>query len=322
MILVQSLIVVLSLLACTLASASSPVRPALLSGLLENLVFFWLLFALIGRVNHRWARAFFLALLALALSSVQAHVLINGSWPQLAHADLAADGDFLVALFSDRVFLILLSLNLAWMLFTGLSARLRRLPSPRPALTATIGTVLVAYLALTAVFTPGIGAYWYSRGPLGHQFVGPPRVVSEGVSLVDGRLLVPAIDGERLQPIAPPRHVLLVLVEGLSAHHVKSGQVPALAALVPKGWRVPRFVAHQRQTHRGLFSALCGAYPNLVRREAKSDLMAMAGLRPPCLPAVLGSAGIRTAFLQSADLGFMAKDLFADAAGFQVVKGL
>ncbi len=97
--------------------------------------------------------------------------------------------------------------------------------------------------------------------------------------------------------------------------------MPEIRFLESEGLVARRFITHQRQTHRGLFAVLCEAYPNLLVPEAKSHLVALSGLQQRCLPAALRDAGIRTAFLQAADLGYMTKDRFAQAAGFQVIKG-
>ena len=144
-----------------------------------------------------------------------------------------------------------------------------------------------------------------------------------GMAVLGGRSLIPSADGEPLQAIAAPKHVVLLLVEGpiVGAAMVAAGEMPEIRALESEGLVARRFITHQRQTHRGLFAVLCEAYPNLLVPEAKSHLVALSGLQQRCLPAALRDAGIRTAFLQAADLGYMTKDRFAQAAGFQVIKG-
>jgi len=321
MILLQALIASLSLLLCVLVATAVPVPAALTRGLVSNLVLFWLLFAAVALLRRPGLRAVPLALIALGLAAVQAHILINGAYPQVVHAGLAADRGFLASLLADRVILLLIPVNLVWVLLTGLPGQMRRLPAPRLGLLLTVATVLLAFLFMTAWLIPGINAHWYARSLVEHQLLGRVALADTGAGLTDGRMLVPPINGKPIQSLTPPRHVLLIFIEGLSAHYVAAGATPEIAVLEPEGLLIPRFVAHQRQTHRGLFAALCGAYPNLIRREAKSDLMGMAGLRQRCLPATLRDAGWDTVFLQSADLGFMAKDLFAEAAGFARVAG-
>ncbi len=183
-------------------------------------------------------------------------------------------------------------------------------------------------------FGVGFSAHWYAQSVLEHQWGLGADFATGGEAVRDGRSLLARLQGEPLLPrpmsrpeskpesAQPPRNVVLVLIEGLSAQSVEEGEVPEIRALEREGLVVRRFVTHQRQTHRGLFSVLCGAYPNLLAREAKAHLVALSGLAQRCLPAELREAGFRTAFLQAADLGYMSKDLFARAAGFDVVKGL
>jgi hypothetical protein len=81
-------------------------------------------------------------------------------------------------------------------------------------------------------------------------------------------------------------------------------------------YQVTKYISNQRQTNRGLYSVLCGRYPNLATKAAKTDIVNSFGTRYPCLPRILNDSGYRTVFMQSAELGFMRKDLFATAAGF------
>jgi phosphoglycerol transferase MdoB-like AlkP superfamily enzyme len=116
-------------------------------------------------------------------------------------------------------------------------------------------------------------------------------------------------------------NVLLIMVEGLGYDTVKSGKVPALKKLSERNLSYENFIGLQRQTNRGVYSLICGDYPNFLTKEAKSDYVGMYGSLKKCLPEVLGLNGYHTVFMQSADLGYMKKDLFAEAAGFDEIIG-
>ncbi len=116
-------------------------------------------------------------------------------------------------------------------------------------------------------------------------------------------------------------NVLLIMVEGLGYDTVQSGKVPALKKLSERNLSYENFIGLQRQTNRGVYSLMCGDLPNLLTREAKSDYVGMYGSMKECLPEVLGQNGYHTVFMQSADLGYMQKDKFAEAAGFDEIIG-
>jgi len=81
-------------------------------------------------------------------------------------------------------------------------------------------------------------------------------------------------------------------------------------------FQLPKYIANQRQTNRGLYSVLCGRYPNFIDKSAKADIVNAYGSQDPCLPQLLKESGYHTVFMQSAGLAFMRKDLFASAVGF------
>ena len=126
------------------------------------------------------------------------------------------------------------------------------------------------------------------------------------------------------------RNVLLIFLESVSgaylpslraSHDISGGlSMPRLDRIAQGGLRYTNFVAHQRRTSRGLYAALCGDLPNLLRGTPKMTAYAHAGGRP-CLPQRLREAGYRTAFVQAAPLAFMLKDQFMPKAGFQDVHG-
>ncbi len=119
-----------------------------------------------------------------------------------------------------------------------------------------------------------------------------------------------------LNSIDPETNVLLVFVEGLAQQHLDNGYLPRLQQRADDNFYAENLIAPQRQTNRGLYAALCGKYPNLVSKIAKSDIISSHGVDTLCLPEILSRKGYYTLFLQSADLGFMRKDLFTRQIGY------
>jgi hypothetical protein len=128
------------------------------------------------------------------------------------------------------------------------------------------------------------------------------------------------LEGELLFPTPESQpNVLLVIVEGMGIEHV--AWMPELTSLLDEALVVPQFVAHQRQTNRGLYALLYGDYPNFISRESKSDHLVNFPSPITPIPARLRDAGYQTLFIQAAPLDFMRKDLFAEKAGFSDIQG-
>jgi hypothetical protein len=121
-------------------------------------------------------------------------------------------------------------------------------------------------------------------------------------------------------PYSEP-NVLVVIVEGISYEYSKTELMPNFKKVAEDSISYGNFVSLQRQTNRGLYSIVCGDYPNYLGKEAKSDIVGVFGTRRPCLPAILRQSGYRTVFMQSAPLGYMRKDLFAEEAGYGEIIG-
>lgn len=130
------------------------------------------------------------------------------------------------------------------------------------------------------------------------------------------------------------QNVLLILIEGLSGHHVYRPEVvekhldsvhmPKLAKLAQQNLSYRQFISPQVQTNRGLYALLCGRLPNLVSRTPKMTITdeILNYEKAVCLPEYLSEKGYVTSYLQSASLSFMNKDSFMPRAGFQRVAGL
>ncbi|MCL7944908.1 sulfatase-like hydrolase/transferase [Marinobacter sp. ATCH36] len=130
-----------------------------------------------------------------------------------------------------------------------------------------------------------------------------------------------------------PPNVLLVMIEGLSAgyfpgvsnyHNLDpSVKLSSLEEnLARHGFRVYRnALSMERQTDRGTFSILCGAYPDFSRQSRKMVDVAEDRASPDCMPARLLASGYTTAYWQAAPLGYMSKGDFMPRVGFKDVTG-
>jgi len=128
-------------------------------------------------------------------------------------------------------------------------------------------------------------------------------------------------------------NVLVIILEGMAGPYLRQVQeftnvnypiiMEKLSNIAEDFVIVPNIVSHNRQTIRGLYAMLTGDYPelNLVTPRAYKFLSLPSGKRPAALPAVLKAAGYETHFLQGADLSYMSKDQFMDAAGFENIAG-
>ena len=129
------------------------------------------------------------------------------------------------------------------------------------------------------------------------------------------------LSGKSILSAERKKNVVLVLIEGISQVHLSQGLMPWLDEYRSGQFQIPKYIANQRQTNRGLYSALCGRYPNFIDKAAKADIVNSYGPQYPCLPQLLKESGYLTVFMQSAGLAFMRKDLFASAAGFNEYLG-
>jgi phosphoglycerol transferase MdoB-like AlkP superfamily enzyme len=126
----------------------------------------------------------------------------------------------------------------------------------------------------------------------------------------------PIIEYPQFQP-----NVLIVLVEGLSYALSRSDLMPNIRSLYDESLHYKNHITPQKQTNRGLYSVVCGDYPNFLTIDAKMDYTAMHGSVISCLPEILSQNGYKTLFMQSAPLSYMQKDLFAEKTGFEEALG-
>lgn len=148
--------------------------------------------------------------------------------------------------------------------------------------------------------------------------------IGESAPLVEEVTDVPALardlSGELFVNVGSTEtNVLLIMVEGLSARMTEYGYLPELTQLAESGVRFDNFYAHQKQTDRGTYAILCGDYPNMATKESKMQLVGARDAPDNCLTHDLNNAGYRTVYLQSAPIGFMSKDVFMQAIGFDEI---
>jgi len=226
------------------------------------------------------------------------------------------------------VVLLLLTLACAWLL--------RRVPFDKAVVLP--GLLLLAGLFAALVLQPGgVASDWSRQNSVANQLriAGQQRQPDTPVgdsALASRELLLEPLASATGAQGKPPRNVLLIVLEGLPGAYLPSVgeplsvptpvQLPRLDAWAQQGVLASQFVNHTRQTLRGLYAILCADYPRLIGGTPKP----VQQLQHPasgelCLPAQLRRAGYRTAYLQSADLGFMSKDVFMPLVGFDQVQG-
>ncbi len=135
------------------------------------------------------------------------------------------------------------------------------------------------------------------------------------------------------KPPDAARNVLIVVLEGIPGVYVEQVQectgvsfpvkMMSLNRIAEKSLVVPNFLAHNRQTMRGLYSLLSGDYCKLSTTTPKiyEYVKLSPESRNPCIPEILAGAGYTTVYLQAADLSFMSKNLFMPKSGFERVLG-
>ncbi len=154
------------------------------------------------------------------------------------------------------------------------------------------------------------------------------QALGEGARVEVARELRADLDGAPRAQIPQRKNVILLMVEGLSAgyeseiaaHHgvVTPYRMPTLSARSALRYR--SFFSLQRQTNRGTYSILCGE-PEKLRVGTPRMTQYRGRAERTCLPHVLSDRGYHTAYLQAAPLGFMGKDRFMRAVGFETIRG-
>lgn len=293
---------------------------------------------------HRWkptaAAAGMVGWAVLSFLAAE-HVRALGAWPDVRLVGMLGDPTFVVGS-------VLRPAHPFWMAGVALVAGvvvwwvrgLRFGQASRRGLVAA-GVVTLAWLLVPAPDDARFGWRGTHFVPenlarLGAERLGPDVLtIAESFPIDEGqRRQVDAwfradLTGQRLVPPADPArrpNVLLVIIEGLGGDRLgpvpgqpfDPDESPRLAELSNRGFVVPGFISQQRRTNAGLYSMFSGAAPLLQPGTPRMSIFASL---PPrrYLPDVLAGHGYRTAYLQSANLRFMAKEPFLYAAGFAEV---
>lgn len=299
------------------------VIPALLRGLLSDLAVGLVLSVVLSPLLKRKASRYIVFLFWTAAAALNVeHISFNHANADFRFAGLGLSREFLlgsVLSFRNLGHVILcLCLSLAVLYALGvLAAPARRLWAFRG---------VAAVFAITAALAPVT-----TKAPDWMQLNFAEENLRNLVSPARARYKVAYIDSEVRESffgrdlsgrkaIKYPKkkpNVLILIIEAIGYHNSISDQLANLKEISSKGISFNNFLSLQHQTNRGLYTILCGDYPNLLSPESKSDIMGVYGNRRPCLPSILRQEGYKTVFMQSAMLGFMRKDRFTKQAGFQ-----
>lgn len=286
-------------------------------------------------------RGLFIALLGCAAFVAGMHLSVHGTFFQLSLIGKGVDPTFVTgSLINKHSLLLPVYLLAAWILHY-LHRRLEAAPAdggPGMVIFATL-VVAVYGLSFQSLTTPtnNLVASFFSQvpGALASLFTAPssesekqqesPRDVREDTNFFHQQVASPAVDD---QP-----NVLLVMIEGLSAGYLPS--VSEYHELDPSvtlgsleenlnrhGFRIYRnALSMERQTDRGIFSLLCGEYPDFQRQSRKMVDVAEQKVTADCMPSRLQESGYTTAYWQAAPLDYMSKGDFMPRVGFEEVTG-
>ncbi len=312
-----SLAFTLILLISVFLTSNHIIVPAIIRGAISTFLLFLAIFWLINFIKINLLRIALSLLVAVVFSLVSTHVTLNSSYPDANFAHLGNNNIFYQALLKEPTFYYWLLAYICGLCVQTINPHLDL--RIRPFLVGFCTLVPLLFLVITTIFPVPVFSNWYAQNVLEYNLQNK-RTSTQVNAVINGQTLIDSRYRDNDKDINASK-VILLLVEGLSQVHVDAGWAPNLRKLEANGLKLNTFVNHQRQTNRGLYAALCGAYPNLQTSVSKSDLMALSGLKQNCLPGYLENNGIHTAFLQSAKLNYMSKDLFADSAGFSEVKG-
>jgi hypothetical protein len=265
------------------------------------------------------------AIWVMLISLNAEHVFVNASNMNYKFIDLALTRDFiggsLITVKNLYAFIICLAFSiLLTVIYRRL--RLRILPMTTYAITA-VSLITIALLPVSKVHPNWIQT----------------NIVEENVrNVFSGRgahIALPDID-EKLkdrffshdlsgsQIVAFPEsrtNVLIIMVEGISQSAIDAGDLPNLKKLSDGGLSYDNFFNLQHQTNRGMYSIVCGDYPNFLSEDAKPDYVGVYGPQKKCIPEMLKPYGYHSVFMQSARLEYMRKDKFAEKVGYDDILG-
>ena len=272
---------------------------------------------------------FILGLLACILGSANVeHILANGANMDIAFSKYLTDTTFLSgSVFTpDLGLLVALSTGVFYFGVVYLEKLQKgqtpifpefKTPGLSVGILSALSTVLLLLIPVTLV-----NASWKQINFLEENiktYIGEINTgktqITENTEIRD-LLYYQDLSGQTILSTSRKKNVVLILIEGISEMHLSQGLMPWLEKSRNNLFHLPKYIANQRQTNRGLYSVLCGRYPNFIDKAVKADIVNSDGSLYPCLPQLLNESGYHTVFMQSAVLSFMRKDLFASAVGF------
>lgn len=254
------------------------------------------------------------------------------------HADWILNADFVLGSgLSFRHPYLMAGALLATVVLSAIAARGLR---PRA---FTLGGLLGVHLVLLATLPLSqFSSPWRQRdlfsvnvADIASRLIWPDNIEAEldaGADLLPGYIKADLSGRPFLSadPARPFTNVVIVFIEGISggqvpslamAHGLKPDlQMPMLDSIAGQYLSYSTIITHQKQSNRGLYSALCGDLPRLTAGLAKMSVVA-DGIALDCLQRVLSDAGYTSLFLNSSNNVFMSMDVFMAKTGFGRVLG-
>lgn len=261
------------------------------------------------------------------------HVMALGALPSLSNIEYMADTTFLrasvLSVSKPGLFVpvVIFPAVFSWLVFRGPKINLRLAAFLYPAIVLFVINIAwmdnsEALMWRQANFVDDNVDWLFTFGDKGRPTGSSGFVSLSGADMSGSPVIV--LPGSA-------KNVLLIMLESVSGAHIESAadyhniespiSMPLLSEVAKKNMHFRTFITNQRQTNRGEYSVLCGEYPKLASEVAKMSEVVFAGVKKPCLPALLSSAGFETVYLQSAPLAFMLKDQFMERIGFSRVYG-
>ncbi|MCB1036305.1 MAG: sulfatase, partial [Acidobacteria bacterium] len=128
------------------------------------------------------------------------------------------------------------------------------------------------------------------------------------------------VGGEALASVEPPLNIVLLVMEStrfdLLAPYTPAGRelAPNLARIAEESWVVESMYTTVSHTSKALIGILCGMFPRLSQPITET---LESSLPLTCLPHLLGEAGYRTVFLQTARSSFENRPGLVRNLGYQ-----
>jgi hypothetical protein len=281
-------------------------------GLLSDLCFGVIISVLLSFLP-RSLRITLFAVIIVLMSANTIHIAYNFSHIELSTAQAALSPVFLAA-YSVEALVFLFPL--AFFSFLGFL-----LSRGRPIVFSAFVIVLIAPFALIAgrAVSFDTNPSWLAN----HLFL--PNLSLASKASVDGRSIVSegAFATDKQLIVAPKYNVLLIFMEGVSAHSLDRGEMNFLKQIAAENLSFSRYLGNQIITINGLYAALTGRLPAFLTAQLKWFAVDVGSdVAKNSLPYRLRDSGYHTAFLQSAPLAYMGKDLIIPRLGFDVALGL